>query len=129
MSDQNNSGNGRGYIRSGSAADMMFAYVFRAASMVAQGVAVLLLWALLNMAITIRDDTRDLKKEWPEMKQSVASMKEDIAALKRQGETFATKRELEAEANRVTTEFRRLLDDQMKKARDQQTKENMNYAR
>ncbi len=112
----NGNGNGNGgYMKAGSSTDMTLAYAFRAFTVVAQGIVVLLMWALFNMAVTIRDDTRDLKKEWPEMKAAVASMKEDIAALKRQGELFATKKELENEANRVTTEFRRLLDEQLKK--------------
>jgi hypothetical protein len=124
----NGNGNGKGYMRAGSATDMILAYAFRSFVMIAQGIAVLLLWALLNMAITIRDDTRDLKKEWPEMQKAMKDMKDDIAVLKRQGETFATKKELENATTQVTAEFKKLLDEQLKQ-NAATTKDKLNYAR
>lgn len=99
--------NGNG-MSAGSQTDMTVAYVFRCITFVANGILVLMGWALINLAVTIRDDTRDIKKEWPEMKR-------DISELKEQGKTFATKKQLEEEATRVTNEFRRQLNEQLKK--------------
>jgi hypothetical protein len=82
----------------GSQTDMTIAYVFRVFTVIIQGVVVLGLWALINLAVTIRDDTRDIKKEWPEMKK-------DIGELKEQGKTFATKKQLEDAETRVKNEI------------------------
>lgn len=82
----------------GSKNDMAIAYVFRAFTVILQGVAVLGLWALFQLGMTIRDDTRDIKKEWPDMKK-------DIGELKEQGKTFATKIQLESAEQRVKAQF------------------------
>jgi hypothetical protein len=95
-------GNGRYQMSAGSNTDMVIAYVFRGVSVVIQGILVLMAWALFNLAVSIRDDTRDIKKEWPEMKK-------DIGELKEQGKTFATKTQLEAAEMRVKQEFQEQL--------------------
>lgn len=81
-------------MAAGSQTDMTIAYVFRVFTVIIQGVVVLALWSLFNLAVTIRDDTRDIKREWPEMKK-------DIGELKEQGKHFATQKQLEDAKLRV----------------------------
>jgi len=99
--------NNNGFVmRAGSNKDMAIAYVFRVFTVIVQGVGALLLWALLNLAVSIRDDTRDIKKEWP-------GIKSDISELKEQGKTFATKKQLEDAEQRVKDEFKKRLEEQV----------------
>lgn len=57
---------------------------------------------IAKTGVDIRDDTRDMKKEWPQMQK-------DISELKEQGRTFATKTQLEEAEKRVKTEFAETL--------------------
>lgn len=86
-------------MSAGSNADMTLAYIVR-------GVMIALLLSLVYCFVGIRDDMRDIKREWPEMKK-------DIGELKEQGKTFATQKQLEAAEQRVKQEFA----EELKKAR------------
>jgi hypothetical protein len=57
---------------------------------------------IAKTGVDIRDDTRDMKKEWPQMQK-------DIGELKEQGKTFATKIQLEETEKRVKNEFAETL--------------------
>lgn len=81
---------------------MAVAYVFRCIGVITQGILVLMGYALFKLAVTIRDDTRDLKRDMP-------AMQKDISELKEQGKTFATKTQLEAAEQRVKDEFAKEL--------------------
>jgi hypothetical protein len=95
MSKFNGLVNRNDIMSAGSNTDMVIAYAFRAFTIILQGVAVLALWALFNLAVNIRDDTREIKREWPELKKDVGDLKREAA----------TKKELADAELRVKQEF------------------------
>lgn len=75
------------------------------------GVAALLI-AVFVVVVQNRDDTRDLKRDWP-------GLMEKVNTLERRSETFATKEELKAElkaeSTRVKNELARELEETLKR--------------
>ena len=78
----------RNTMSAGSNTDMTIAYILR-------GVMILLLAALVFCFVGMRDDLRDIKKEWPDMKKDIGELKQHAA----------TKEELRQAEDRVKTEF------------------------
>lgn len=100
-------------MTAGSNRDMAIAYVFRVFTVIIQSAGALMLWAVIQLGITIRDDTRDIKKEWPEMKESVKKIQATQDEMKRESANYATTAQLKG----AKEEVMRIIDEQIKKKR------------
>lgn len=76
-----------------------------------------MLVAVIQLLINVRDDTRDMKKEWPEIKDSVRKIQSTQDEMKRESANYATTRQLTEAEIRVSEKFSKELEKQKAKGR------------
>jgi flagellar biogenesis protein FliO len=94
---------------------------------ITRGVVILLLVGVVYTVVGIRDDTRDFKKEIPKIQEHLNGIDKQMQAQEERSKTFATRTELQDEATRVTNEFKKQLNEQLKKKKLITTPGNHDY--